>query len=70
LFANYEGMKKCQDKIPPRGKLRLILALERQERVSPGLSLPFGQDALIEEVATANPKTVVVMQTRNPLSMP
>jgi beta-glucosidase len=34
------------------------------------LSLPWGQDALIEAVAAANPKTVVVLETGNPASMP
>jgi beta-glucosidase len=34
------------------------------------LSLPWGQDALIEAVAAANPNTVVVLQTGNPVAMP
>jgi beta-glucosidase len=34
------------------------------------LSLPWGQDALIDAVATANPNTVVVLETGNPVSMP
>ncbi len=33
-------------------------------------SLPFGQDALVEKVATANPHTVVVLETGNPILMP
>lgn len=37
---------------------------------SPDLSLPFGQDALIDAVASANPNTVVVLQTGNPVDMP
>lgn len=36
----------------------------------PDLSLPWGQDAIIEAVAAANPNTVVVLQTGNPVSMP
>ena len=36
----------------------------------PGLSLPWGQDELIDAVATANPNTIVVLQTGNPVSMP
>lgn len=36
----------------------------------PDLSLPGGQDALIEAVAQANPNTVVVLQTGNPVLMP
>jgi beta-glucosidase len=34
------------------------------------LSLPWGQDALINAVAAANPHTVVVLETGNPVDMP
>ena len=34
------------------------------------LSLPWGQDAVIDAVASANPDTVVVLETGNPVSMP
>ncbi|OBB96198.1 glycoside hydrolase family 3 C-terminal domain-containing protein, partial [Mycobacterium sp. 852002-40037_SCH5390672] len=34
------------------------------------LSLPWGQDELIDAVSGANPNTVVVLQTGNPVSMP
>lgn len=36
----------------------------------PDLSLPWGQDAVIEAVAAANPNTIVVLQTGNPVAMP
>ncbi|HEX7099955.1 MAG TPA: glycoside hydrolase family 3 C-terminal domain-containing protein [Acidimicrobiia bacterium] len=36
----------------------------------PDLSLPWGQDAVIDAVAVANPNTVVVLETGNPVSMP
>ena len=36
----------------------------------PDLSLPWGQDAVIEAVAAVNPNTIVVLQTGNPVSMP
>lgn len=36
----------------------------------PDLSLPNGQDALIEAVAAANPNTIVVLQTGGPVTMP
>ena len=36
----------------------------------PDLSLPNGQDALIAAVAKANPKTVVVLETGGPVTMP
>jgi len=34
------------------------------------LSLPWGQDNLISEVASTNPNTIVVLETGNPSSMP
>ncbi len=37
---------------------------------SADLSLPWGQDAVIEAVASANPNTIVVLETGNPVSMP
>jgi beta-glucosidase len=37
---------------------------------SPDLSLPWGQDAVIDAVATANPNTIVVLETGNPVTMP
>jgi beta-glucosidase len=33
-------------------------------------ALPYGQDAMIDAVASANAKTVVVLQTGNPVAMP
>jgi beta-glucosidase len=36
----------------------------------PDLSLPWGQDAIIDAVATANPNTIVVLEAGNPVSMP
>jgi beta-glucosidase len=37
---------------------------------SPDMSLPFGQDALVEAVASANANTIVVLETGNPVAMP
>ena len=37
---------------------------------SPDLSLPRGQDAIVEAVAKANPNTIVVLETGNPIAMP
>jgi beta-glucosidase len=34
------------------------------------LSLPWGQDAMIDAVASVNPNTIVVLETGNPVSMP
>ena len=36
----------------------------------PDLSLPWGQDAVIDAVADANPNTIVVLETGNPIVMP
>jgi len=36
----------------------------------PDLSLPWGQDAVIEAVTEANPNTIVVLETGNPVAMP
>jgi beta-glucosidase len=46
------------------------LRVEGEGFDSADLSLPWGQDALIEAVATANPNTIVVLETGNPVSMP
>jgi len=37
---------------------------------SPDLALPRGQDAIVAAVAKANPNTIVVLQTGNPIAMP
>lgn len=37
---------------------------------SPDMSLPYGQDAMIEAAARANPNTIVILQTGNPVKMP
>jgi beta-glucosidase len=36
----------------------------------PNMALPYGQDALIAAVAAANPNTIVVLETGNPIRMP
>jgi beta-glucosidase len=36
----------------------------------PDLSLPWGQDAVIDAVASANPNTIVVLETGNAVAMP
>jgi beta-glucosidase len=36
----------------------------------PDLSLPWGQDAVIESVSAVNPNTIVVLETGNPVDMP
>src|SRR5215468_39295 len=46
------------------------VSLESEGFDSPDLSLPWGQDELIEAVAAANPNTVVVLETGNPVLMP
>jgi Glycosyl hydrolase family 3 C-terminal domain len=44
--------------------------LEGEGFDSADLSLPWGQDAVIEAVAAANPNTIVVLETGNPVIMP
>ena len=46
------------------------IKLEGEEFDSPDLSLPWGQDAVIDAVSRANPNTVVVLETGNPVTMP
>ncbi|MGO4257371.1 beta-glucosidase [Marmoricola sp. RAF53] len=46
------------------------LRLEGESFDLPDLALPWGQDAVIERVAEANPNTVVVLETGNPVAMP
>jgi beta-glucosidase len=41
-----------------------------EERDAATLSLPDGQDALVSAVARANPRTIVVLETGGPVSMP
>jgi beta-glucosidase len=47
-----------------------VSKLESEGYDSPDLTLPLGQDALIEAVAAANSNVVVVLETGNPSSMP
>ena len=43
---------------------------ENEGQDSSDLSLPLGQDALIDAIARANPNTLVVLETGNPVLMP
>jgi beta-glucosidase len=43
---------------------------ESEGQDSPSLTLPAGQHELIAQVAAANPHTIVVLETGNPVSMP
>lgn len=55
-----------------RSELAIVVAtrFETEGFDAPDLTLPFGQDALIEAVAAANPNTIVVLETGNPIAMP
>jgi len=55
-----------------RADLVIVFAVrvEAEGADIPDLSLPWGQDAVIAAVAAANPNTVVVLQTGNPVDMP
>ena len=45
-------------------------AWRNESRDAPDLALPNGQDALIARLATANPHTIVVLETGGPVTMP
>src|SRR3546814_18669495 len=47
-----------------------VLTLSFPTRRSSDLSLPHDQDALIEAVCAANSKTIVVLETGTPVTMP
>jgi beta-glucosidase len=55
-----------------RSEVAIVFAnkFETEGFDSPDLTLPFGQDALIGAVAAANPNTIVVLQTGNPVALP
>jgi beta-glucosidase len=46
------------------------IRLEGEGFDNPDLSLPWGQDAVIAAVGAANPNTIVVVETGNPVAMP
>jgi beta-glucosidase len=46
------------------------LRVEGESYDNPDLSLPWGQDAVIDAVAEANSNTIVVLETGNPVAMP
>lgn len=55
-----------------RAEVAIVFAIrpEGEGFDSADLSLPWGQDAVISAVAAANPNTVVVLETGNPVAMP
>lgn len=54
-----------------QAEVAIIFATQWQSEGADGsLTLPEGQDALIEAVAAANPNTIVVLETGNPVKMP
>lgn len=55
-----------------RSDLAIVLGIrvEGEGFDLPDLSLPWGQDAVIEAVAAANPNTIVVLETGNAVAMP
>jgi len=55
-----------------RCDLAIVFAIkvESEGFDDPDLSLPWGQDAVIDAVAAANPNTIVVLETGNPVLMP
>lgn len=59
-------------KLAGNSDLAIVFAYqwEAEERDLPNLSLPDNQDALIEQVAAANPHTIVVLETGSAVTMP
>ncbi len=55
-----------------RAEIAIVFAVRAEGEGFDGadLSLPWGQDALIAAVSAANPNTVVVLETGNPVAMP
>src|SRR5262249_1994980 len=55
-----------------RADIAIVFAIRAEGEGFDGadLSLPWGQDPLIAAVSEANPNTVVVLQTGNPVAMP
>lgn len=55
-----------------RADVTIIYAIRHEgERFdSPDMSLPFGQDALIDAIASVSRNVIVVLQTGNPVAMP
>jgi beta-glucosidase len=55
-----------------RSDIAIVFAVrvEGEGLDNPDLTLPRGQDAIIEAVAAANPNTIVVLETGNPVAMP
>jgi beta-glucosidase len=54
-----------------KADVAIVFATQWQAEGADGsLTLPQGQDALIEAVARANPNTIVVLETGNPVLMP
>ena len=45
-------------------------AWRNESRDAPDLALPHGQDALIARLASTNPRTIVVLETGGPVTMP
>ena len=57
--------------IARHAEMAIVFATQWQTEAADGsLTLPQGQDALIETVAAANPNTIVVLETGNPVKMP
>jgi beta-glucosidase len=50
--------------------LVFVTRFESEGMDIPDLDLPNGQDALVEAVSRANPHTIVVLETGNPVAMP
>jgi beta-glucosidase len=67
------GMSPAEAALTARGAdvaIVFAIRIDGEGFDDPDLSLPWGQDAVIEAVAAANPNTIVVLETGNPVTMP
>ena len=67
------GMSPAESAIlARRSDVAIVFAVkvEGEGHDSADISLPWGQDAVIEAVAAANPNTIVVLESGNPVAMP
>jgi len=71
--VRYDRGESVESAVKLAGESDLVILFAHQwatETLDPSLTLPEDQDRLIEAVARANPRTVVVLETGGPVLMP
>lgn len=69
-FASHEDKSKAAELAKESDVAIVVCTQWTTESIDTTVELPDGQDALIEAVASANPNTVVVLETGGPVLMP